>query len=284
MSTLNEHTILLAFKKDADKVAVRRHIAECTLAVREIDDTAKALQLLRKETYACAILDFPDQETLAGAGGNRTETPIIWIVDDLSPSGEEGILSGGTHNYWHRNDLSSALFYHCLPLIIERHKLRRELNEARKPFEKRDLDQEIASLMSWYYRTTATAQTFGLNTVREVAPEKFSGMVDLFGELIDQSLEEKVFRIPNQSSVVLHELAQKLGLLNAGPRDVIELYALSLRKKVTHANQLKNRAYVEASRTLALELMGHVVTYYRNLARLAMRREAIPDEPTERKS
>jgi hypothetical protein len=284
VATLNEHTILLAFENDADRVAVRRHIADCTFAVLEADSIGHALQLLRRKAYACAILEFPDRRTLDTMDRNQTGTPIIWIVTDMKAAGEQSVLPEGLQNYWHRDDLSPALFFHCLPLIIDRQKLQRELNESRKPFEKRDLDQEIASLMSWYYRTTATAQTFGLNTVREVAPDKFSGMVDLFGGLIDQSLEEKVFRVPNQSSLVLHELAQKLGLLNAGPRDIIEMYAMALRKKVTPANQLKNRAYVDASRTLALELMGHLVTYYRNLARLAMRREAIPEESREGKA
>ena len=54
-----------------------------------------------------------------------------------------------------------------------------------------------------------------------------------------------------------------MGFLKAGPRDVIDIHTLTLRKKNEKATQAKAQAYVAEGRLMVLELMGYLTSYYR---------------------
>ena len=60
-------------------------------------------------------------------------------------------------------------------------------------------------------------------------------------------------------------MGEQLGRLKAGPRDVVEIHTIALKDKgnnnVPHP---KTQAFMEEGRLLVLELMGHLVSYYRN--------------------
>jgi circadian clock protein KaiB len=61
----------------------------------------------------------------------------------------------------------------------------------------------------------------------------------------------------------LRALANELGFLNAGPRDVVELHAGALRSRIESVTPQRAQAYVEEARVVVLELMGYLVAYYR---------------------
>ena len=59
-------------------------------------------------------------------------------------------------------------------------------------------------------------------------------------------------------------MADELGFLKAGPRDVVQIHRAVLKKKTREVVIAKAQAYAEEGRLLALELMGHLVSYYRD--------------------
>ena len=59
-------------------------------------------------------------------------------------------------------------------------------------------------------------------------------------------------------------MAEELGLLKAGPRDVVEIHSTALKEKRHKVTPQKAQAYAEEGRLMALQLMGHLVSYYRN--------------------
>ena len=61
----------------------------------------------------------------------------------------------------------------------------------------------------------------------------------------------------------LYNIAEELGYLRAGPRDVVELHSSALKRKTGVVSHVKAQAYVEEGRVTLLELMGHLVSYYR---------------------
>jgi hypothetical protein len=60
-------------------------------------------------------------------------------------------------------------------------------------------------------------------------------------------------------------LARRAGRLGASPRDVIEIHTAVLKEKEAEEGPQRARLFQAEGRLRLLELMGHLVTYYRDL-------------------
>jgi CheY-like chemotaxis protein len=112
--------------------------------------------------------------------------------------------------------------------------------------------------------TPITAQRFGVLPLRDSMPHEFARLVQTYGDILGLALDQRAYRIDRTTSKALHDLADELGGLSAGPRDVIDLHVMALKGRLAQANREQASALTEEGRLLVLELMGHVVTYYRS--------------------
>jgi response regulator RpfG family c-di-GMP phosphodiesterase len=112
--------------------------------------------------------------------------------------------------------------------------------------------------------TTLAAQSLGLTPLRESLPDLFDELVQHYGDLLDQALEQRVYKVNYQLAESLRALGDQLGFIKAGPRDVVQIHHDALLKKAANVTVSKARAYIEEGRMLMLELMGNLVSYYRN--------------------
>lgn len=108
-----------------------------------------------------------------------------------------------------------------------------------------------------------TAELFGAALLSAQSPATLEELAREYGELIEQSLHERGFRVQSNISDRLQALGERLGFLDAGPRDVVEIHSAALQQKRQSAGALRRQAYFEEGRLTALELMGHLVSYYR---------------------
>jgi PAS domain S-box-containing protein len=133
---------------------------------------------------------------------------------------------------------------------------------------KEQLEQELRALdvLSAPPQTTITAEAFGLIPLWQNLPDIFNKLVAQYVDLMDLALEQRVYKVEHHLSDRLRGVAQRLGQLRAGPRDVVELHTTALRVKTRGVSPLKSKAYVEEGHLLALELMGYLASYYRHLA------------------
>jgi hypothetical protein len=113
-------------------------------------------------------------------------------------------------------------------------------------------------------QATVAARSLGLLPLRESLPDLFEELVEHYGELLDLALEQRVYKVNYQLSESLRALGDQLGFLKAGPRDVVQIHHTALQQKATNVALSKARAYIEEGRLLILELMGNLVSYYRN--------------------
>lgn len=109
-----------------------------------------------------------------------------------------------------------------------------------------------------------SGRSFGLASLRESRPYVFDDLVERYEVLMDVALEKRAFRVEDDSSKEVTAMAERLGALRAGPRDVVDIHIAALRNKNNQSNPIKAEAYAEESRLIALELMGELVSYYRN--------------------
>lgn len=103
------------------------------------------------------------------------------------------------------------------------------------------------------------------STVRSDNPELFARLVAEYTSLMDVSLDQRAFKITASASAKLSEVSKTLGDARAGPRDIIELFATALKAKSKNVPNAKAKAYSDIALLMALELMGYLVSYYRNL-------------------
>jgi len=135
-----------------------------------------------------------------------------------------------------------------------------------------EAEREI-KLLERFPRTPYTpiaAQSFGLTLLRESLPDLFDELVQHYGDLLDLALEQRIYKVNNRLSENLRNLGDQLGFIKAGPRDVVQIHHAALLKKAANVTVSKSKAYIEEGRLIILELMGNLVSYYRNYT-LSMR-------------
>lgn len=152
--------------------------------------------------------------------------------------------------------------------IIQRQRAEAELRQLTNKLaqSKEQLKQELYSLeqLSSNSQTLVTAQTFGVVPLEESEPKTFNELVHRFGDLLELALEEKNYKVEHQVSDSFRALANQLGFLNADPHDVVSVYSQALRQKSKNSTSAKTNAYIEEGRMRVLQVMGYLVSYYRN--------------------
>jgi CheY-like chemotaxis protein len=137
-------------------------------------------------------------------------------------------------------------------------------------------ERELISLddFSSPLQTPISRQLFGAGPLRETATGIFEELVERYSVLLDLALEQRAYKVKHNVSEGFHVLVEHLGFLKAGPRDVVDIHSAALKKRTAGSNPAKAQAYVEEGRLAVLELMGHMVSYYKNRSMGAPRRRS----------
>jgi PAS domain S-box-containing protein len=130
----------------------------------------------------------------------------------------------------------------------------------------RRLQAEISRLEQFASPATtrATGRSFAQRSLRERLPDDFESLCATYQEILNAGLEEKMYKTDHRTGSRLQALAQSLGLADAGPKDVVELHLEALRAVSSGVSETRARALNEEARLAALELMGYLVSEYRN--------------------
>jgi len=144
---------------------------------------------------------------------------------------------------------------------MDAHRARRRDLHGQQQRELRALEQFSRTVPA-----PVTARRFGATPLREGMPAAFDELSRQYAALIEQAFEQRIYKVDNFVSDGLRGLADRLGALRAGPRDVVELHTVVMRQRLATAAPEQVEAYGEEGRLLILELMGHLVSHYRGYA------------------
>jgi DNA-binding response OmpR family regulator len=211
-------------------------------------------------------LGLPDSQgldTLVGMQSQAPTVPIVVLTNLEDETLATQAMRTGAQDYLVKGQVDGNLLGRSIRYAIERQRLLAELEQVRQR-EQRERELRSLEQLSSPPSTTVTAQLFGVAPLRESVPEVFDELVQTYGDLIDLALEQRAYRVEHHISERLRSLAERVGFLRAGPRDVVEVHSNALKRKTHEAAPAKAQAYVEEGRLMVLELMGYLVSYYRN--------------------
>ena len=247
---------------------VHGSLAENTsFEVTHADTLASGLEQLADGDFDVVLLDLmlPDSQgldTLVRLLDKKSTIPVVVQTSSQERTLVVKAFQLGAHGYLPKRDLDSNLLVYAIRLAIER-RMQMSLLEAQKQQQQREREfldlEQLASAAS----TSVTARLFGSEPLRESLPDFFRELVQRYSELMDLALEQQAFRVEHNVSEQLRALAERLGLLKAGPRDVVDIHTKALKQKTQDIPVAKAQAYVAEGRLMVLELMGYLTSFYR---------------------
>ena len=259
---------------DADHARVRLledafdRAATVPFRLSRAEDLAGGLERLARGDADAALvsLDLPDAagaQAIAQVHAYAPDLPIIALAsrEDAAMAGEA--IQLGARHYVVQGQIEPTQIARALLSAIAR---RRMLVDAEQAQQQERREHEIVAVERVAAPLTVTSQMFGARPLRESAPAEFAALVERYAALLDLALDQRQYKIDHNVAQELRALADRLGFLRAGPRDVADLHGQALRGKIGQTGRAQAQALVEEGRLTVLELMGYLVSFYRSYA------------------
>lgn len=192
--------------------------------------------------------------------------PVVVIAENEQDG--LALVVSGAQDFVLETELATSILKHAIVsssarFAVVRRRLKGEEPDVLGNFE------VVGNMFSWSMAPT-TASHYGAVSLLAHDTLRFDHFVTRFGELIDAMSENRLYRDTNETVPTnrISDLALELGKLRSGPRDVVEIYGTALKQRMPRLNRQQIASLTRVGQMLLLELMGHLVNYYRNIARL----------------
>jgi FixJ family two-component response regulator len=253
-----------------DDVAVARLLEESlqpTFRTRAVTSPAAALELLANEQVAIVLADqrMPGMDglTLLTEVRHRQPTAVgVLITGHADVQGAIHAINsarvlGFLTKPWEERELLLVM-----QRALEAHQALLQLNRASQQPEYELRRYEAFSAGG--SQVPVTARRFGAGPLREMLPDDFRDLTLRYAEILTQAIDQRTYKVDHHTGDALHDLADRLGAHGAGPRDVVDLHVAAIRQRLGEPGGEQGAALIDEGRLLVLELMGRMVTYYRN--------------------
>ncbi len=136
-------------------------------------------------------------------------------------------------------------------------------SELQKSQQRNQQSREKASMERLSSSTTSlTAQTYGTVSLKTNLPDSFQQIVVQYGNILEKAVEQRVYKVTSTISDDLRQMADQLGFLRAGARDVVDIHNEMIYTKVRDLSPGKSQIYLEEGQITILELMGYLLSFY----------------------
>jgi CheY-like chemotaxis protein len=204
-------------------------------------------------------------ETVEKLRSRAPGTPLIVIGSRGEETQAIQALQAGAQDCLSAPEVEGLPLLRAVRYAIERNRFQVQLEETHAQGWR---DREIGGLnaLSGPAPLPVSERSLGSMPMPQRVPEDFDQLVRGYGELLDRALLGRTPKEYNKLVSDLNDIADRLGMLGAGPRDVVDLHKIAMSARLENQSARKNKAYVEEGRLLLVQLMGHLVSYYRNLS------------------
>lgn len=249
-------------------------------AVESVTATMHTLERIDGEDIDVIMLVIGDRgqaamEDLGEIRRRAPAVPLIVVTDHRDDDFALAALRAGAQDCLVRSEMEEdrPLLARAVRFAIERGSYLSELERSRRETVR---DRDVQALQDIFAgsRVPITERSLGQMSLRERHPAEFRRLVQEYGQLLDAAVTASApsSRQENgseQTSLLLNAIADQLGLLGAGPRDVVELHKGALAPRIEGRDSRAARralSYIEEGKLLVLQLMGQLVLFYRSLS------------------
>lgn len=236
--------------------------------VSNVNSLSAGLQQIETQKFDLVVLDLslsdkePGIDRFSQIQDLAKSVPLIVLIDREDETQAVNLIQYGVLGYFQKDSVNSNLLAYSIRLAREQQqelaKIEQSQHQQQQALEFQNLEQVAQDIKS-----NVTVHFQGIPPLSEGLPEIFNQLVQRYGELMDMSLERQAYKIEHNISEHLRNLADRLGFVQAGPRDVVQLHTIALKQKTHDINPVKARAYVAEGRLMVLELMGYLTAFYR---------------------
>lgn len=243
---------------------------ELKFKIKTAQTLSQGLDTISNNVFDVILLDLtlPDSrgiETLIRVREHAPELPVIVLTGVADKKTAIKAVQSGGQDYLTKGKVNYELLSRSILYAIERQQLQIKLAQVSHEKQGEITVRAFEQLMR-PSQVSVTARFQSAVTLQEVEPDMFAQMVNQYISIMNMALEQLIHDKEYDISDKLKDLAGSLGFLRAGPRDVVEVHKAALDKTFVENTSAKKKAYIREARMIILELMGHLVSYYRGYA------------------
>jgi DNA-binding response OmpR family regulator len=256
--------ILVIDDDSVDRQMLRRTLAatDLSVSIHEVGTVADAVNALRDKKYDIALLDYnlPDGtalsvlKTMQELRGNPAPIIVLTVHADKKIALEA--LKEGAQDFLPKESVSPDNLERAIRYCIQRNKLWQELQWSK---ERERRERELRA----FQEAIVDLDCAPPPAVRE-SEYVFEQFVDDYQAALTKSLEEITFKGPQAVPDQMRVLAAKLGEMQAGPKDIIDIHTLALTRACKNTAKTVEQALTDEARIMLVQLMGYLCRYYRN--------------------
>jgi DNA-binding NarL/FixJ family response regulator len=278
--------LLLVEDDDADAGIIRADLerrAPQAVAVRRAATLREALDALRDSVPDVVLLDLglPDAAGLEGLDAIRAEhpdVPVVVITGNADDGMPRAALRRGAQDYLLKGEIDGTAVGRAVGYAMERQRLTTQVAELEAQAEQARELRELERLAR-DAGTAITARMYDAGRLAEVSPALFARCRDRYADALEVAWRDLRYSGDDAHlDELVAGLAESLGGLGAGPRDVIDLHRSVISGRVDGVGRRQARALREEGRFLVLRVMGLLVDHYR---RAALARVDAPAAPRD---
>ena len=228
---------------------------------------AAALDVMDETTPDAVLLDLslPDSDGFEGLrefSRRHRQVPVVVLTGLADAGAGLEALSLGAEDYLLKAGLERELLVRALRYARERRSLQCQLEDLRE-HERSEREQAAFDRLLAPTRTSITAGFYGAGELLESAPQLYAELVQRYGRMLEAHFNEVSREGDRAISRELQTMSESLGLMFAGPRDVIRMPQEALRQYTAAVNESVARAMGNEGRLMLVELMGYLMAWYR---------------------
>ncbi len=243
-------------------------------------DAESALRILERQPVAVIVTDqrMPQMtgvELLARARELQPDARGFIISGYTDPEALAEALNLGSVHGFMAKPWDIAALRRKLEQLVQEYQLavseRRAAREAQTQIAvlRQMLDQaqsdylSTLELVSWETELPPATPQLSGSPLALSSSVVFQDVVASYRSLLELAAEQRGLHDQRSMPDRLRVLSERLGLLWAGPRDLIEIHTTALRQLCRGQTPQRIAVYMEEGRLILLELMGHLVNFYR---------------------
>ncbi len=256
---------ILVVEDDAvDRQMLRRTLAATDLAVslEEVGTVSEAVSRLRENKYDLALLDYklPDGTALsvlkAMQQAQGAQIPIIVLTVHAEKKIAMEALAEGAQDFLPKEMVNPDNLERAIRYSMQRSKLYQELQWSK---EKERRERELRA----FQESVTEYDTAPPPAIRE-STLFFDQCVSEYRAAVTKAMEELSFKVPKEVPDHMRGLANKLGEMHAGPKDIIDIHTSAIKQLCKGKSTSIEQAITDEARILLIQLMGYICRYYRH--------------------